>query len=160
MTNETLKGAAPDAVWYIVTAVQFSIAWGILMWIMEFVLVVLFLLRLKGELPDMLQTVTDKHPIVFLVYDVVSLFMLSVAGFNMGAAASLPPKVIQLLIQTNLTAPVNTLDCSDPTIFQLNSTGHPFGTVAECPSPLSDLTKGTQNTEHLNISELFLFFNF
>ena len=95
-------GVGSSAVWYIVTAVQFSIAWGILMWMFEFCLVIVFVLRERGELPDSVQKITDSHPQFFMAYDMVSLFMLSVAGFNMGATASLPGKVIKLLLETNV----------------------------------------------------------
>ena len=47
--------------------------------------------------------IIDQKPMYYLYYDVLNLFMLSVAGFNMGAAASLPPKVIKLLVQTDFT---------------------------------------------------------
>ena len=97
----TRDGVGSSAVWYIVTAVQFSIAWGILMWMFEFCLVIIFVLRERGELPDSVQIITDSQPQFFMAYDMVSLFMLSVAGFNMGATASLPGQVIKLLLETN-----------------------------------------------------------
>ena len=96
-------GEGADSVWYIVTAVQFSIAWCILIWMFEFVLTIVFIKRRGGTLPDQLLTLTDKMPLVFLLIDLTSLFMLSVAGFNMGAAASLPPHLIKLLLSTNFS---------------------------------------------------------
>jgi hypothetical protein len=151
LTDKPLAGEASDALWYIVTAVQFSIAWCILMWLSEFVMTVAFFLRGRGELPDAVQNITDNQPLLFLVYDCLNLFMLSVAGFNMGAAASLPTNVVKLLIQTDfeeLVQPV-VLNCSDTSNFVDNNT------MVTCPNPFGDVTSGTgNNVEHLNIYNL------
>jgi hypothetical protein len=148
LTDKPLAGEASDALWYIVTAVQFSIAWCILMWMFEFAMTVAFFLRGRGELPDVVQNITDNQPLLFLVYDCLNLFMLSVAGFNMGAAASLPKNVVKLLIQTDfeeLVHPV-ALNCSDTSKFVANST------MVTCPNPFEEVTSGTgNNVEHLNI---------
>ena len=143
------SGAGSGAVWYIVTAVQFSIAWCILMWMFEFVLTVGFIMRLKGMLPDPLMVVTDKMPKAFLALDLASLFMLSVAGFNMGATATLPPGMIKLLLQTNFTEAANptVVNCSSTEGYDANST------TVTVPSQL-DITASGGNIENLDISKL------
>jgi hypothetical protein len=150
------EGEGPSAVWYIVTAVQFSIAWGILMWMFEFALVVVFVLRMRGDLPDALLNITDKHPQFFLAYDMVSLFMLSVAGFNMGAAASLPGKVIKLLLETNVDDLTSIANC---TIAAASST-----VVDAVPAASNSTTPAVDGSmtsiDNLNICESTFFFFF
>jgi hypothetical protein len=151
-TNKAYTGDAPEAVFYIVSAVQFSIAWGILMWLSETCLTITLYLRTRGVLYPNVQEIIDQKPMYYLYYDVLNLFMLSVAGFNMGAAASLPPKVIKLLVQTDFTELKNSaiFNCSDTTIYDnVNST------MVTCPSQFKDIDSGVgQNVENISICKL------
>lgn len=151
-TNKAYTGDAPEAVFYIVSAVQFSIAWGILMWLSETCLTITLYLRTRGVLYPNVQEIIDQKPMYYLYYDVLNLFMLSVAGFNMGAAASLPPKVIKLLVQTDFTESKNSaiFNCSDTTIYDnVNST------MVTCPSQFKDIDSGVgQNVENISIYNL------
>ena len=87
--------------WRVKSAVSFTIAWGVFMWLFEGCLAAFFIAWREGYVDPTLNNRFDINnlSIVLFVYDMLSFFLIVIAGFNMGAAAGIPDTAVELLLR-------------------------------------------------------------
>jgi hypothetical protein len=87
--------------WRVKSAVSFTVAWGVFMWLFEGGLAMFFIAWREGYVDPTLNNKFDINnlSIVLLSYDALCFFLIIVAGFNMGAAAGIPASAVELLLK-------------------------------------------------------------
>mmetsp|Transcript_181604 Transcript_181604/g.441844 ORF Transcript_181604/g.441844 Transcript_181604/m.441844 type:complete len:299 (+) Transcript_181604:1-897(+) len=99
--ENTVDTIFKTGLWRVKSAVSFTVAWGVFMWIFEGIFALLFIAWREGYVDPTLNNKFDINnlSIVLLTYDALCFFLIIVAGFNMGAAAGIPASAVELLLK-------------------------------------------------------------
>ncbi len=99
--ENTVDTIFKTGLWRVKSAVSFTVAWGVFMWIFEGSMALFFIAWREGYVDPTLNNKFDINnlSIVLLMYDTLCFFLIIVAGFNMGAAAGIPASAVELLLK-------------------------------------------------------------